>query len=369
MSALSIPGFFDRSSTNIDPAMTSFFGGLERKQMEAYKDRDPYPLMYLDGQSQVAMGVAPGDLERQQAQYVAPSLPSPNLGAASISGSKAPPRPVPRSAPLATLSPGETAYNAPAPSSRTKSTGSKSGSGSGDSAPNIAVREDQSKRRDRRRKGSKSSEQDGDEKDTKRDSVLARNRVAALKCRRKKKVFVSDLEEQRIDLEQKRQKLQTEYSTLLNEVTSIKNRLMDHATCNDPHIDNWLDLEARRFVQTTKERYGRTYGSTVDFTYEELIDTAAPVASALSGPAVASDISTQPSSVSGSVVSPSSRRNSIAHSQGGVAPMAYVMQPAQATTWINPSELTMYLATHSAQTSPTMPNFDLNLSGGDGDGL
>ncbi|KAL8400564.1 hypothetical protein RB594_000817 [Gaeumannomyces avenae] len=369
MSLMNMPDFFDRSSAKIDPTMASFFGGLEGKQMEAYKDRDPYPLMYLDGQSQGVVGGALGDLERQQAQYMASTLPSPNLGAAPNPESKATLRPTPRPALPATWSSGETACDASTSHSRTKSPGNKSGSGSEENAANKAVREGQLKRRDRRRKGSKGSEHDGDEKDPKRDSVLARNRVAALKCRKKKKVFVSELEEQRIGLEQKHHKLQTEYSTLLNEVTNIKSRLMDHASCNDPHIDNWLDLEARRFVQTTKERYSRTYGNTDGLTYEELIDTAAPVASAMLGPALASGTSTQPSSICGSVVSQSSRRNSAPHPQGGVAPMPYVMQPAQATTWVNPSELTMYPATHSAQTSPTMPNFDLSLSGGDGDGF
>ncbi|KAL7625062.1 hypothetical protein AAE478_004276 [Parahypoxylon ruwenzoriense] len=90
---------------------------------------------------------------------------------------------------------------------------------------------------------------------TKRNRCLERNRVAATKCRQKKKEWVSDLEETKFGLESQNSHLQMEYSSLKNEITQIKSQLMEHASCNDPNIDKWIENEAKRFVLGASERY------------------------------------------------------------------------------------------------------------------
>jgi len=84
-----------------------------------------------------------------------------------------------------------------------------------------------------------------------RSKFLERNRLAASKCREKKKQFVSDLEETKIALERQNAHLHREYNGLLGEVSGLKHHLMTHAKCNDPNIDLWLNNEATRFVQSS----------------------------------------------------------------------------------------------------------------------
>lgn len=87
--------------------------------------------------------------------------------------------------------------------------------------------------------------------DDKRNKFLERNRIAASKCREKKKQFVSELEETKISLEQQHAHLQVEYNALVTEVGTLKHELMTHAKCNDTNIDKWIANEARKFVQTS----------------------------------------------------------------------------------------------------------------------
>lgn len=93
-----------------------------------------------------------------------------------------------------------------------------------------------------------------EEDDSKRNKYLERNRVAASKCRQKKKAWVSDLETQKSDLEAMHSNLQREYSSLVDQVTQLKNDLMIHAGCGDRNIDSWIETEAKRFVQRTTDR-------------------------------------------------------------------------------------------------------------------
>jgi len=93
-----------------------------------------------------------------------------------------------------------------------------------------------------------------DEEDPKRSKYLERNRVAASKCRQKKKEWVHDLEETKTELEAKHTELQREYTALLDEVSKMKNHLMTHAGCGDQNIDQWIEMEARKFVQKRTNR-------------------------------------------------------------------------------------------------------------------
>ncbi|KAF7560497.1 hypothetical protein G7046_g3634 [Stylonectria norvegica] len=92
------------------------------------------------------------------------------------------------------------------------------------------------------------------EEGPRRYQFLERNRIAASKCRKKKKEWVSDLEETKYWLEQQHTNLQREYNGLVNEVSQMKNHLMAHASCNDPNIDGWLEMEARKFIQKSTAR-------------------------------------------------------------------------------------------------------------------
>lgn len=90
---------------------------------------------------------------------------------------------------------------------------------------------------------------------SKRSKFLKRNRIAASKCRQKKKEWVNNLEETRHGLEHQHSTLQMEYNDLLGEVTKMKNQLMQHAACNDSNINQWIENEARKFVQRTAAEY------------------------------------------------------------------------------------------------------------------
>ncbi|KAI0967413.1 hypothetical protein F4678DRAFT_465348 [Xylaria arbuscula] len=93
------------------------------------------------------------------------------------------------------------------------------------------------------------------EKEGKRRHFLHRNRVAAMKCRKKKKEWVSDLEETKSGLENQNTHLHMELDGLVDEASRIRAQLMAHANCNDSNINKWIENEAKRFVIGTGERY------------------------------------------------------------------------------------------------------------------
>lgn len=99
---------------------------------------------------------------------------------------------------------------------------------------------------------------DASDRDQKRDKFLERNRVAASKCRQRKKEWVTDLQGTKNALEAQNSQLQTEYTGLLTEISEMKNQLMAHANCNDPNIGLWLENEARRFVESEAGRISIT---------------------------------------------------------------------------------------------------------------
>lgn len=89
----------------------------------------------------------------------------------------------------------------------------------------------------------------------KRRHFLQRNRVAAMKCRKKKKEWVNDLEETKSGLESQNTHLHMELDGLVDEASRIRAQLMVHANCNDSNIDKWIENEAKRFVIGAGERY------------------------------------------------------------------------------------------------------------------
>ncbi|KAM0246553.1 hypothetical protein ACHAP5_004677 [Fusarium lateritium] len=97
--------------------------------------------------------------------------------------------------------------------------------------------------------GEEDDEDPGPEGSERRDKFLKRNRIAASKCRQKKKEWVGNLEDTRYGLEHENNVLHKQYNGLVDELSTIKNQLMQHASCNDANINQWLDNEARKFVQ------------------------------------------------------------------------------------------------------------------------
>ncbi|ROW09089.1 hypothetical protein VMCG_02956 [Cytospora schulzeri] len=111
------------------------------------------------------------------------------------------------------------------------------------------------KRKSRHTKSARSikeeeEEDEGDGTPDKRQKFLEKNRIAASKCREKKKRWVHDLEHNKSELERQNFELRLEHRNLINELSQTKSMLMNHSACKDPNIDRWLDNEARRIVQT-----------------------------------------------------------------------------------------------------------------------
>jgi len=140
------------------------------------------------------------------------------------------------------------------PSLSSGSTGSPASPGKPTQTRSKPTKKQDSKPARKKQKTSKKADVSDGEDDSKRNKYLERNRVAASKCRQKKKVWVNDLEAQKSEMEQKHSNLQREYTGLVDEVTQLKNQLMAHAGCGDARIDGWIETEAKRFVQRTTDR-------------------------------------------------------------------------------------------------------------------
>ncbi|XP_070549605.1 cyclic AMP-dependent transcription factor ATF-7-like isoform X2 [Ptychodera flava] len=70
-----------------------------------------------------------------------------------------------------------------------------------------------------------------DDPDQRRKKFLERNRAAAMRCRNKKKVWISSLEGKAEELTKMNHQLQNEVSTLRNEVAHLKQLLLAHKDC------------------------------------------------------------------------------------------------------------------------------------------
>ena len=80
--------------------------------------------------------------------------------------------------------------------------------------------------------------------------VLERNRVAALKCRLKKKEWTACLEEDARDLQQKRNALTQSVARMKDELLHLKGEILRHSGCNNPQIKAYLDLQASKLAST-----------------------------------------------------------------------------------------------------------------------
>ncbi|KAM0464760.1 hypothetical protein ACHAPV_002596 [Trichoderma viride] len=87
----------------------------------------------------------------------------------------------------------------------------------------------------------------------KKEQVKQRNRVAASKCRQKKKVKVDELKDMQSHLEAQNNDLRMEFQRLREEIGQVKSELINHTECNDPNINRWVENEAKGFVKKLVE--------------------------------------------------------------------------------------------------------------------
>ncbi|KAH8430978.1 bZIP transcription factor [Aspergillus melleus] len=110
----------------------------------------------------------------------------------------------------------------------------------------------QSQRSQRSRKSStpSSSSDIPTTNNTKREQFLARNRLAASKCRQKKRKHNKELESQYEAVAQRKKQLQTEADHLRSQVLQLKDELLRHSQCNDDSIKGHL---AKMVNQVTRK--------------------------------------------------------------------------------------------------------------------
>ncbi|KAL2262796.1 hypothetical protein VTK26DRAFT_9435 [Humicola hyalothermophila] len=174
------------------------------------------------------------------------------------------------------------------------------------------------------------------EEEQKRNKFLERNRIAASKCREKKKLYVSELEETKISLEAQHTQLQMEYNSLVGEISGLKHSLMAHAKCNDPNIDRWLNNEARKFVETTDEAFGQPFNNPFAQPCVVGQTPALPGSPRSRNPSIASSSYPSLSSVQFDRFGPGERQGSIAYSHG-TAPSLYTSPTEEAFTCLPPT--------------------------------
>jgi cyclic AMP-dependent transcription factor ATF-2 len=225
----------------------------------------------------------------------------------------------------------------------------------------------------KRRRTTKKSKKEAaaNAEDVKRNKFLERNRIAASKCREKKKMFVSELEETKVRLETQHSRLQLEYNSLLGEVSELKHTLMTHAKCDDPNIDSWIANEARKFVQTSQlfgknpyaglEDNGTTptpTGNGAGISHSRNSSIASSVVRHGAGGGYGSFSSVNSTNTAGT----GNRRDSIAYSQGTSAFGYRSENNSHTTTDTNPAYATTASEPQTSPSDPLFPPLDSPLT-------
>ncbi|KAJ5098606.1 Basic leucine zipper (bZIP) transcription factor atfB [Penicillium argentinense] len=84
----------------------------------------------------------------------------------------------------------------------------------------------------------------------KRAKFLERNRLAASKCRQKKKEHTQQLEFRYKEQSEKKERLNAEIASLRSEILSLKNEVLKHAQCGDEPIKLHLAQMVKRITDT-----------------------------------------------------------------------------------------------------------------------
>ncbi|KAL9618068.1 MAG: hypothetical protein Q9160_007197 [Pyrenula sp. 1 TL-2023] len=116
-----------------------------------------------------------------------------------------------------------------------------------------AQSEDQPARRRRTASRKSSAATNGESADDKRNKFLERNRVAASKCRQKKKQWTESLEDDHRNQQSFRRMLIEQKDAAQQEILYLKNMLLTHADCHHPDLDHWLRNTASTISHTGSE--------------------------------------------------------------------------------------------------------------------
>lgn len=90
--------------------------------------------------------------------------------------------------------------------------------------------------------------------DAKRSKFLERNRVAASKCRQKKKEWTSNLEVRARDLQTSKNQLTVVVGSLKEEILFLKGELLKHSSCGCTAIRDYLNREVASMSQPVYDR-------------------------------------------------------------------------------------------------------------------
>ncbi|KAH0602769.1 uncharacterized protein H6S33_008419 [Morchella sextelata] len=90
------------------------------------------------------------------------------------------------------------------------------------------------------------------EDDKRRKKFLERNRVAASKCRQKKKLWMQKLEENARNAQLSAKNLREQVTALKDEMLNLKGMLLKHTGCGCPQIQTYLENEAAKVAQAAQ---------------------------------------------------------------------------------------------------------------------
>ncbi|KAL1986494.1 hypothetical protein VTN96DRAFT_6253 [Rasamsonia emersonii] len=140
--------------------------------------------------------------------------------------------------------------------------------------------------------GGESDDQKQEER-AKREKFLERNRLAASKCRQKKKEHTMMLETRYKEQSDKKEELVAEIARLRSEILGLKNEVLKHAQCGDEPIKLHLAQMVKKI----------TYNDTAEIRdpTTDITDPAAAAAAAAVAAVPPADPGTSPSSLRGSV--------------------------------------------------------------------
>ena len=89
--------------------------------------------------------------------------------------------------------------------------------------------------------------------DVKRSKFLERNRVAASKCRQKKKEWTQNLENRARDLHKNNNMLRMNVESLRQEILFLKGELLKHSSCGCEQIQSFIKSGTNNFLDTVDE--------------------------------------------------------------------------------------------------------------------
>ena len=102
-------------------------------------------------------------------------------------------------------------------------------------------------------RGSSTTEANDKPEDEKRSKFLERNRVAASKCRQKKKEWTQNLENRARELQKNNNLLRMEVESLRQETLFLKGEMLKHSSCDCEQIQIFMKSESNNFLEGTDD--------------------------------------------------------------------------------------------------------------------